>query len=125
MSDEESYKKYDHASSLSRQIERLNEQIVKGLKAGDSKDYGDYLDSIIMGLMTIENFYLHPFISDDYETFTDKTILSKGNAQKIMYITEAQKKLSKLMDDEELFFTSYKKEKLGAVDKKDNEGDEN
>jgi len=117
MSQEESYKKYDHASSLSRQIERLNEQIVKGLSGGDHRDKDDYLDSIIMGLMTIENFYLHPFTSDEYEEFTDDKILGAGTVQKIRYITKAQKKLSQLMDDEQLFFTSYTKEKLGAVDK--------
>jgi len=111
------YKKYDHATSLSNQVERLNEQIVKGLGQSEHDDYGNYLDSIIMGLMTIESFYLHPFKNKEYNDFSDPEILKYSNKQKIQYITDAQKKLAELLDSQDLFFAKFTKEELGSVDK--------
>jgi len=124
MSDQSTeYKKYDHATSLSNQVERLNEQIVKGLEQSEHDDYGNYLDSIIMGLMTIERFYLRPFNNEDYSEFSDPDILKYSNKQKIQYITDAQKKLAELLDSQVLFFAKFTKEELGSVDKQAEEKD--
>ncbi len=116
--EEESYKKYDHASSLSRQIERVNEQIVRGLSGSEYSDKDDYLDSIILGLMTIENFYLHTFTDENYNRISNNKVFGYNTRKKLEFINKAQRHLSKLMDEEELFFTTYKKEKLGSKDKK-------
>lgn len=118
MSQQETTKKYDHASSLSRQVERLNKQIVNGLGQSEDSDYGNYLDSIIMGLMTIENFYIHPFKDEEYEDFSKQGVFNMTHREKIRFIMGAQQKLSELLDRRELFFTSFTEEELGSRDKK-------
>lgn len=120
MSKEEELKKYDHAASLTRQIERINTQIVKGLEGKDKSQYGNYLDSIIMGLMTIENFYISPFTGDDYDKFSDWKIIGKSNSDKIKFIFEMQEHLAKTMDEGQMFFTMFEKETLGSKDKLNN-----
>jgi hypothetical protein len=118
MSDKSSEpKKYDHASSLSRQIERLNDHIIKGMGNTESNDYSNYLDSIIMGLMTVENFYLHPFTDQDYEEFSKTKILAMSNKDKIEFINQAQNQIAEQLKQSELFFKHFTEDQIGNMDK--------
>lgn len=110
-------KKYDHASSLSRQIERLNDHIVKGLGQTEHDNYSNYLDSIIMGLMTVENFYLQPFLPEDYKEFSETKILAMSNRDKIKFINKAQNNIAEVLKESNLFFKEFSEDQLGTVDK--------
>lgn len=110
-------KKYDHASSLSRQIERLNDHIVKGLAQTEHNDYGNYLDSIIMGLMTVENFYLQPFLPEEYDEFSQTKVLAMSNNQKIQFINKAQRSIADVLKERDLFFKEFSEDQLGTVNK--------
>lgn len=70
-----------------------------------------------MGLMTIENFYISPFLDDEYDEFSDWKILGKTNAEKLEFIGNAQKQLARKMDEGDLFFTMFTNETLGEKDK--------
>lgn len=117
--DESTPKKYDHASSLSRQIERLNEHIVKGLEQTEHDNYSNYLDSIIMGLMTVENFYLQPFLPEDYSQFSQTQILAKSNQDKIRFINQAQQNIAEVLKESDLFFKEFTEDTLGNVNKEE------
>lgn len=117
--EEKKYKKYDHSASISRQIDRINQQMSTGLQDVDTVEWDNYYNSVIMSLMTLDGM-LEPFKDDDFNELFDNfkpAALSRG--EQLSFVHEAWKQYTNLLHRQGLFYVSYSKDTLGSKNKED------
>jgi len=119
--DEKKYKKYDHSASISRQIDRINQQMSTGLQDVDKAEWSNYYNSVIMSLMTLDGM-LEPFKDDEFdELFDDFAPAGWSRGKQLSFVHQAWKQYTNLLHRQGLFYVSYSQDKIGSKNKKGGE----
>lgn len=103
---EDTYEKYNHAATISRQIDRINENISKGMQEMEKPEFELYIHQVMMSILALDAMIL-PWKKDkEYEeVLPDKNkFRSKDKLGKIKYATECLDQIYRVLSEENLFY---------------------
>lgn len=108
MSDnQDDYEKYNHAATISRQIDRINDNISKGMQKMEEPEFELYIHQVMMSVLALDAMIL-PWKED--KDFYDEVLPEKNEfrrkdkLEKIKYATQCLEQINRVLSEENLFY---------------------